>query len=211
MSDNDRLQTPAEEDAKADGHREPKDPFLAILVKTINESPDWEIGVTLHVNGVIISGLLCSMSRLRRDQTASIPKVTKPRRPRQQKWIYRDSSTCGPPPSMRQAQMQLCQKPSGAVVLITSAAGRLATSDPSRHPASERLPSRYPHSIVPVTRPIGRGRWEPNSGLDVRVRENRRSASGRQHGIQMPITEISKSLATTGGCHLVASRYRSNR
>ncbi len=75
MSDNDRLQTPAEEDAKADGHREPKDPFLAILVKTINESPDWEIGVTLHVNGVIISGLLCSMTSFFEEQAEMIRQL----------------------------------------------------------------------------------------------------------------------------------------
>jgi hypothetical protein len=52
---------PAEQDNGAHDHRPPRDPYLASLVKLVDDNPGWEIGLTLHVNGVIVSGLLCSM------------------------------------------------------------------------------------------------------------------------------------------------------
>jgi hypothetical protein len=61
MTLNDELPTAAERGAGTDGSSPSNDPFLAVLVQTVNEHPGWEIGVTLHVNGVIISGLMCSM------------------------------------------------------------------------------------------------------------------------------------------------------
>lgn len=38
------------------------DPLLAVLVKGINQFPEQEIGVTFHVNGLIISGVMISMT-----------------------------------------------------------------------------------------------------------------------------------------------------
>ncbi|HTS97026.1 MAG TPA: hypothetical protein VMI33_10430 [Streptosporangiaceae bacterium] len=53
---------------EADRRQPPKDPFLAVLVKAVNGAPGWEFGVTLHVNGLIISGLLCSMTSFFEEQ-----------------------------------------------------------------------------------------------------------------------------------------------
>ena len=38
------------------------DPLLAVFVRSINQFPEYEIGVTLHVNGLIISGVMISMT-----------------------------------------------------------------------------------------------------------------------------------------------------
>lgn len=57
-----QLPTPAEQDATTTTSQAPRDPFLALLVRFMNGHPGNEMGVTLHVNGVIISGMMCSMS-----------------------------------------------------------------------------------------------------------------------------------------------------
>jgi hypothetical protein len=59
-------------------HRWPKDPLLATLVDLVDRSPFFdpqqppssglEIGVTLDVNGVVISGMLCSLRSYLEDQ-----------------------------------------------------------------------------------------------------------------------------------------------
>lgn len=68
-------QTIAKRGTETDGRQPPKDPFLAILVKAVNEAPSWEFGVTLHVNGLIISGLLCSMTSFFEEQAELIRQL----------------------------------------------------------------------------------------------------------------------------------------
>jgi hypothetical protein len=75
MNHNDEPQTPAEHDVEADRHRLPQDAFLAILVQAVDHTPGWEVGVTLHVNGVIISGLLCSMTSFFEEQAEMIRRL----------------------------------------------------------------------------------------------------------------------------------------
>jgi hypothetical protein len=77
MSQNDQLEPQAEQDAEADGHYPPKDPLLAILVQGVNNS-EWQFGVTLHVNGVIISGMLCSMTSFFKEQAEMIRQLGSP-------------------------------------------------------------------------------------------------------------------------------------
>jgi hypothetical protein len=75
MDRNDEPRTPAEQDAEAGRDRLSQDPFLAILVQAINQNSGWEFGVTLHVNGVIISGLLCSMTSFFEEQAEMIRRL----------------------------------------------------------------------------------------------------------------------------------------
>jgi len=75
MNHHDEPQTPAERDAEADRHRLPQDAFLGILVQAVDHTPGWEIGVTLHVNGVIISGLLCSITSFFEEQAETIRRL----------------------------------------------------------------------------------------------------------------------------------------
>jgi hypothetical protein len=75
MNHNDEPQTPAKQDAEADRQRLSKDAFLAILVQAVDHKPGWEIGVTLHVNGVIISGLLCSVTSFFEEQAEMIRRL----------------------------------------------------------------------------------------------------------------------------------------
>ncbi len=75
MPQNDEPETPAKQGAEPGGHQPSEDPFLAVLVNAVDQSPDWEIGVTLHVNGVIISGLLCSMTRFMEEQADIIRRL----------------------------------------------------------------------------------------------------------------------------------------
>jgi hypothetical protein len=67
-------QTPAEHGAKVEGRRPAKDPLLAILVKSI-DSLGAEISVTLHVNGVIISGMMCSIKSFFEEQAEMIRQL----------------------------------------------------------------------------------------------------------------------------------------
>lgn len=75
MNDADEPQTPIEPEVGTDGYRLPQDPFLAILVQAIDHTPGWEFGVTLHVNGVIISGLLCSITTFFEEQAEMIRRL----------------------------------------------------------------------------------------------------------------------------------------
>lgn len=47
-------------------------------MKAVNEIPGGEFGVTLHVNGVIISGLLCSMTSFFEEQAEMIRQLGSP-------------------------------------------------------------------------------------------------------------------------------------
>jgi len=79
MDRSDESQIPAEQGAKPHGDRLPKDPLLAILVQGINRFPGNEIGVILHVNGVIVSGMLCSMTSFFEANAELIRRVGSPR------------------------------------------------------------------------------------------------------------------------------------
>ena len=74
----DQPTTAAEHGKEPDSHHQPTDPFLAILVQAINHTPGWEIGVILHVNGVTISGMLCSMTSFFREQAEIIRQTGSP-------------------------------------------------------------------------------------------------------------------------------------
>jgi hypothetical protein len=75
MNDTDEPQAPIEQKVGADEHRLPQDPFLAILVQAVDHTPGWEFGVTLHVNGVIVSGLLCSITTFFEEQAEMIRRL----------------------------------------------------------------------------------------------------------------------------------------
>jgi len=66
---------PAEHGIEADRPRLPRDAFLAILVQAVDHTPGMEIGVTLHVSGVIISGLLCSITSFFEEQAEVIRRL----------------------------------------------------------------------------------------------------------------------------------------
>lgn len=74
MSQDGEPQAPAEHGAQVEGRRPAKDPLLAVLVKTVDDLGA-EIGVTLHVNGVIISGLMCSMKSFFEEQAEMIRQL----------------------------------------------------------------------------------------------------------------------------------------
>jgi hypothetical protein len=72
---NEELSVVVEQDAETDGGHLPKDPFLAILVQGVDKHPGFELGVTLHVNGVIISGVMCSMPSYFAEQADIIRQI----------------------------------------------------------------------------------------------------------------------------------------
>ena len=61
-----------------DAQRQQKDPILAIFVQGVNQERGWEFGVTLDVNGVIISGILCSNASFFKEQADMIRDVAAP-------------------------------------------------------------------------------------------------------------------------------------
>ena len=79
MTDITEPQTSADKVVTVSNPRPPKDTLLALLVQGVDKYPgDGAIGITLHVNGVIISGLLCSMTSFFEKQAEFIRRTVTP-------------------------------------------------------------------------------------------------------------------------------------
>jgi hypothetical protein len=63
------------QEAKSDGPSPSNDSFLALLVKAVNSNPGGEIGITISVNGLIISGLVCSITTYFEEQAELIRRL----------------------------------------------------------------------------------------------------------------------------------------
>jgi hypothetical protein len=79
MSHEDELEEGTEQVGKTGySQKPPKDPLLAVLVKYVDKTPGWEFGLTLHVNGVIVSGMLCAMTSFFEEQANLIREYAPP-------------------------------------------------------------------------------------------------------------------------------------
>lgn len=70
MNQNDKFETPSGQGSK--------DGLLANLVNGVNQFPGFEMGITLHVNGLIISGMLCSTVSFLKEQAELIRRIGSP-------------------------------------------------------------------------------------------------------------------------------------